>query len=206
MRASTRSRCSSRFSRWCGRTCRSWPSAWAHPTWICARKSAGRSAIRAAEQAAGRKPLLLLASSDMNHYESREVGRRKDDLALAAIEAVDPEGLFPTVLAEHHHVRLPSLDRASLRRARAGVRSASVVARRDSGEETGEPSPWSATRGSSSLRHRARQRGRSTRPRESCSRRSGQTRRGLRRRERGPAACGSPSSEGRSRPGSRRRP
>ena len=46
------------------------------------------------------EPPLLLASSDMNHYESREVGRRKDDLALQRIEAVDPEGLFRTVLEE----------------------------------------------------------------------------------------------------------
>ena len=37
--------------------------------------------------------MVKLASSDMNHYESREVGNRKDELALDRIEAVDPEGL-----------------------------------------------------------------------------------------------------------------
>src|SRR5512134_3711351 len=42
------------------------------------------------------EPPLLLASSDMNHYESRETGRRKDDRALARVEAVDAEGLFRT--------------------------------------------------------------------------------------------------------------
>ena len=36
----------------------------------------------------------------MNHYESRAEGRRKDDLALARIGALDPEGLFQTVLDE----------------------------------------------------------------------------------------------------------
>ncbi len=41
---------------------------------------------------------LILASSDMNHYEPRAVGRRKDDRALARVEALDPEGLFTTVL------------------------------------------------------------------------------------------------------------
>src|SRR5262245_45307216 len=46
------------------------------------------------------EPPLLIASSDMNHYESREVGRAKDDRALARVEALDPEGLFRTVRAE----------------------------------------------------------------------------------------------------------
>ena len=36
----------------------------------------------------------------MNHYESREIGNRKDDLALARVGAIDPEGLFRTVLSE----------------------------------------------------------------------------------------------------------
>ncbi|HEX4441151.1 MAG TPA: AmmeMemoRadiSam system protein B, partial [Thermoanaerobaculia bacterium] len=46
------------------------------------------------------EPPLVLASSDMNHYESREVGRRKDDLALARIAALDAEALYRTVLTE----------------------------------------------------------------------------------------------------------
>lgn len=45
------------------------------------------------------EPPLLLASSDMNHYEARAAGHAKDNLALACIEAVDAEGLFQTVLA-----------------------------------------------------------------------------------------------------------
>jgi hypothetical protein len=80
---------------------------------------------------------LLLASSDMNHYESRDIGHRKDDRALAQIAALDPEGLFRTVRAEAISMCgfLPAT--ALLFAARgAGVAAARVVARRDSGDET----------------------------------------------------------------------
>jgi AmmeMemoRadiSam system protein B len=84
---------------------------------------------------------ILLASSDMNHYESREVGRAKDDLALARIEALDPEGLFRTVRAKSISMCgfLPAT--ALLFAARAlGAARAEVVSRRDSGDETGDTS------------------------------------------------------------------
>lgn len=84
---------------------------------------------------------LLLASSDMNHYESREVGRRKDDRALARIEALDPEGLFQAVRKESISMCgfLPAT--AILFAAReAGASTAHVIARRDSGDETGDTS------------------------------------------------------------------
>ncbi len=87
------------------------------------------------------QPPLLLASSDMNHYESRQIGRRKDEQALARIEALDPEGLFTTVVAEGISMCgfLPAT--ALLFAARtAGISKARVVARRDSGDETGDTS------------------------------------------------------------------
>jgi len=87
------------------------------------------------------EPPLLLASSDMNHYESREVGRRKDDLALARIAQLDAEGLYRTVLTESISMCgfLPAT--ALLFAARASAASgARVVARRDSGDETGDAS------------------------------------------------------------------
>ena len=86
-------------------------------------------------------PPLLLASSDMNHYEAREVSRRKDDRALARVEGLDPEGLFRTVLTESISMCgfLPAT--ALLFAARAGgARSARVVARADSGDQTGDVS------------------------------------------------------------------
>jgi len=86
-------------------------------------------------------PPVLLASSDMNHYEPRRIGRAKDDRALARVEALDAEGLFRTVLAESISMCgfLPAT--ALLFAGRAlGARRAEVVARRDSGDETGDES------------------------------------------------------------------
>jgi hypothetical protein len=84
---------------------------------------------------------LLLASSDMNHYESRGIGKRKDDRALARVESVDPEGLFRTVLTESISMCgfLPATALLFAARA-AGAGPGRVVARRDSGDETGDPS------------------------------------------------------------------
>jgi AmmeMemoRadiSam system protein B len=44
-----------------------------------------------------KEPILIIASSDMNHYESQQVAERKDYLAIEKIKAVDPEGLYETV-------------------------------------------------------------------------------------------------------------
>ena len=45
-------------------------------------------------------PILLIASSDMNHYESDAVTRVKDRKAINPILALDPRGLFDTVRDE----------------------------------------------------------------------------------------------------------
>jgi AmmeMemoRadiSam system protein B len=45
-------------------------------------------------------PVLLIASSDMNHYESNEITRLKDRKAIDRILALDPAGLFDTVRKE----------------------------------------------------------------------------------------------------------
>ncbi|RMD52568.1 MAG: AmmeMemoRadiSam system protein B [Nitrospirae bacterium] len=41
--------------------------------------------------------VVIVASSDMTHYESDEVARQKDELAIEKILALDPEGLYTTV-------------------------------------------------------------------------------------------------------------
>lgn len=46
------------------------------------------------------EPVLVIASSDMNHYESDEITRRKDAQALEAVLALDPRGLFDIVRRE----------------------------------------------------------------------------------------------------------
>ncbi|HTV59989.1 MAG TPA: AmmeMemoRadiSam system protein B [Verrucomicrobiae bacterium] len=45
-------------------------------------------------------PVLIVASTDMNHYESDAVTRLKDQRAIAKILALDPRGLFDTVRNE----------------------------------------------------------------------------------------------------------
>jgi hypothetical protein len=47
-----------------------------------------------------KEPVLIVASSDMNHFESAEVNKRKDDLAIEHVVAVDPEGLHRVVCEE----------------------------------------------------------------------------------------------------------
>lgn len=43
------------------------------------------------------EPVLMIASSDMNHYESDEITRRKDGMALERVLVLDPRGLYDTV-------------------------------------------------------------------------------------------------------------
>jgi len=109
----------------------------AHDIDLCREVGEALAQIRSEEE----EPPLLLASSDMNHYEPRAVGRRKDERALERIGALDPEGLFTTVLSEGITMCgfLPAT--ALLFAARkAGVSRARVVARRDSADETGDVS------------------------------------------------------------------
>ncbi len=47
-----------------------------------------------------REPVLIVASSDMNHYESDAVTRVKDRLAIDRILALDARGLYDTVRRE----------------------------------------------------------------------------------------------------------
>jgi AmmeMemoRadiSam system protein B len=51
--------------------------------------------------AAEHGPILLIASSDMNHYESDAVTRVKDRKAIDQMIALDPRKLFDTVRAEN---------------------------------------------------------------------------------------------------------
>jgi MEMO1 family protein len=49
---------------------------------------------------AGAEPVFIIASSDMNHYESDSVTRKKDYTAIDRILAIDPRGLHDTVRKE----------------------------------------------------------------------------------------------------------
>lgn len=50
--------------------------------------------------AAQAEPVLVVASSDMNHYERDEITRVKDRKAIERILALDPRGLYDTVRRE----------------------------------------------------------------------------------------------------------
>jgi MEMO1 family protein len=50
--------------------------------------------------AAHSEPVLLIASTDMNHYESDAITRVKDQKAIERILALDPRGLYDTVRSE----------------------------------------------------------------------------------------------------------
>jgi MEMO1 family protein len=56
----------------------------------------GRSIIAAAKKLADRR-ILLVASSDFTHYESRSVAARQDQAAVDQILALNPDGLKETV-------------------------------------------------------------------------------------------------------------
>jgi MEMO1 family protein len=58
----------------------------------------GRSLAIAVRQV--REPVLLVCSTDLNHYDSQAVSNRKDRLAIDALLRLDPERLHATV-AEH---------------------------------------------------------------------------------------------------------
>jgi MEMO1 family protein len=45
-------------------------------------------------------PVLLVASSDMNHYENDAITRIKDQMAIDQVLALDPPGLFDVVMKE----------------------------------------------------------------------------------------------------------
>ncbi len=57
-------------------------------------------AIASGVKAAG-KPVLIVASSDMNHYESDSLTRKKDARVIERVLALDPQGLYNVVRDEH---------------------------------------------------------------------------------------------------------
>jgi MEMO1 family protein len=85
------------------------------------------------------KRVLIVASSDMTHYESRTVATRKDTLALDRILALDPAGLYQTVTNERITMCgfIPATI-ALLASMQLGARQANLVRYTDSGEVSGD--------------------------------------------------------------------
>ena len=87
------------------------------------------------------EPVLVVASSDMNHYESDECTRRKDRKAIDCILALDPKGLFDTVQREQISMCGYGPTVAMLTAAKdLGAREAELIRYATSGDVTGDRS------------------------------------------------------------------
>ncbi len=87
------------------------------------------------------EPPLIVASTDMTHYEAGEIARKKDSLALDRALALDPEGLYEVVYENKISMCgvLPTV--VMLRAALAlGATQAELVAYSNSGDVTGDQS------------------------------------------------------------------
>lgn len=85
------------------------------------------------------KNILILASSDMSHYESRASSEQKDRSALEQIERLDPAGLYHTV----HDMRISMcgvipVTIALLAAIACGARQAQLIGYTDSGYVSGD--------------------------------------------------------------------
>jgi len=93
----------------------------------------------AAVVTAEREPILLIASSDMNHYESDAVTRVKDHKAIDQILALEPRKLFDTVRDEKISMCGYAAAVATLIAARElGATRAELVRYATSGEVNGD--------------------------------------------------------------------
>ncbi len=91
--------------------------------------------------AAEKEPAMIVASSDMTHYEPGASARKKDQLALDHVCALDPEGLYRTVTSEHISMCGVVSTVVMLAASRyLGAKKGSVVCYGNSGDVTGDQS------------------------------------------------------------------
>ena len=87
------------------------------------------------------EPVLIVASSDLNHHEPRRVAARKDRMVLERLTALDPRGLYAA--AVEHHVSMcglvPAVAMLSAARSLGG-RSTEIAAYGCSGDVNGDDS------------------------------------------------------------------
>lgn len=85
------------------------------------------------------EPALVIASSDMNHYEGDEVTRTKDRRAIEQVLALDPRGLYETV--RHGQISMCGYAPATVMLTAArklGATKAEVVRYATSGDVSGD--------------------------------------------------------------------
>jgi len=87
------------------------------------------------------QPVLLVASSDLSHYEDADTAHRLDGVVTAAVESLDPEALMSALEAEPRHACGGGPMVAVLAAARRlGATSARVLEYADSGDVSGDKS------------------------------------------------------------------
>ncbi len=88
---------------------------------------------------AAKKDILIVASSDMNHYESEDITRKKDTLAIDKVLALDPKGLLMTC-AEHRITMCGVIPAAIMLIAarELGATKAELVSHTTSGDTSGD--------------------------------------------------------------------
>jgi len=97
----------------------------------------GQALARAVESLG--EPVLIVASTDMSHYEPAEAAERKDRKAMERIQALDPQGLFNTVRAMN--ISMCGVLPTSVGLVAAlelGASQAELVAYTNSGEASGD--------------------------------------------------------------------
>ena len=85
------------------------------------------------------EPVLLLASTDLNHYESQAVSNVKDRRAIDAILSLDPERLHRTV--REHEISMCGISPTTAllaALAETGARKATLVKYQTSGDVSGD--------------------------------------------------------------------
>jgi MEMO1 family protein len=85
------------------------------------------------------KPVLLVASTDMTHYESRQSASRKDRLALDHITNLDPRGLYNTVIGQRISMcGIMPTTIVLIAALELGATGAQLIRYTDSGETSGD--------------------------------------------------------------------
>jgi len=85
------------------------------------------------------RDVVVIASTDMSHYEPHELAVRKDRLVLDKIEALDPEGLYDAVLTKNISMCGPGPTMVMLYFSKAlGATKGEILKYATSGDVTGE--------------------------------------------------------------------
>ncbi len=85
------------------------------------------------------RPVLIVASTDMTHYESRRSASAKDSQALDRIKALDPEGLYNTVVGQRISMcGIMPTTVALVAALTLGAKKAELIRYTDSGETSGD--------------------------------------------------------------------